>query len=231
MADIPAASMSTSLEAAAAMEACVQHWSPHYLGASIKVDPCTDSVSFQQGFCCLVFSVRDRSPVKFVQSHALPRSFVPVCLAQQVLQCLLLCSPLLFFSFLSQRCLGAVLHSIRFFFSFSSSSLPLRPPPLATAIPAGSVSPPPPLRLSQLRRLLCLASHARFLCAALLRGAPTSRTSSPTATLGARLSSIGMAEVLMRGFACAYLNEGSLRENGWKKRRIEHGEIMKDGTI
>ena len=74
--------MYTAIDAAAAMQSCVEDWSQ--LPTVIKVDPTDECVAFQQAFCCVVFSVYSPTPVKVVQAYALPPSFITVDLAQQV---------------------------------------------------------------------------------------------------------------------------------------------------
>ncbi len=73
----------STIEAAAAMESCLENWV--HLPHMIKVDAQAQSISFQQAFGCVVISAHGRTCVKVVQAYALPPSFVPIRLARQVL--------------------------------------------------------------------------------------------------------------------------------------------------
>ena len=104
-----------------------------------------------------------------------------------------------------QRHICALLHSSR----CQPFHLSPRTRPLASHSPAFAPPPflpshaAPYLATCQLRMLLCLASHARFMCRALRRSCPSARAFDPAAAVERRLSSGAVAEVLVKAFAPA----------------------------
>jgi hypothetical protein len=243
----PAASVcvTTAIDAAAAMEMCVENWSR--LRHVVKVNPQDDSVSFQQAYCCVIFSTRGRAPVKVVQAYALPPSFVSVEFARQVPIPLPLSTPspaplcaahanvtlpsvhCISALTIFQRFVCALLHCSRSFAITrcgSSSSLPT-----LHCTSAVSLHPcaQPLLRNPQLHRLLCLSSHSRFLSAALLGSAPLSRVFTPVAALLWRLHCSDAADVLMRGFMQYMCRDELCHES--KRQRRDSAEGATDGAL